>query len=132
MKYVIIVILIVGAGAAALFGGNLRAGTAQPGATPAPAPAATVPQRTYPVRVQGVRTQPVVYEISSVGNLEPQDVYRIDSQVAGTIYDVSFNEGDEVKKEQVLLRIAPKAYEYVAARDEAIYKQAMADLANIK
>jgi multidrug efflux system membrane fusion protein len=131
MKYVMIILLVAGIGGAAVFT-SLRAGTAS-APTPAPAPATALSTvRTYPVRVQPVRTQPVTYEIRAVGNLEPQDVYRIDSQVAGTIYDVSFNEGDDVKKEQVLLRIAPLAYQYVSARDEAIYKQAEADLANTK
>ena len=132
MKYVVMVVVIGIAGAAYAFRGVLDKGTKAQAPAPAAASGAAPAVRTYPVRVDTVKTRPVVYEVPAVGALEAQDQYRIDSQVAGTIYDVSFTEGDEVKADQVLCRIAPVAYELVAARDTAFYKGAVADLADAK
>jgi multidrug efflux pump subunit AcrA (membrane-fusion protein) len=129
MKYLIILVIVfgIGAGAIAL---AVRAAQASPPPAATAKPLAEV--RKYPVRVQPIKTRGVVYEVPAVGNLEPQDVYRIDSQVAGTIYDVSFKEGDDVSAKQVLCRIAPEAYRLIAARDEAMLKGAVADLADAK
>ena len=151
MKYLILVILACGCAAAAMafaFRGpqeNTKAdGGAPPSQSPSPTPApapgpapaagglTTAATRKYPVRVNTIKTQPVVYEVPATGALEALDLYRIDSQVAGTIYDVSFQEGDEVPAKQVLCRIAPDAYRLVAARDEALYKAGVADLADAK
>ncbi len=146
MKYLIIVVLACGMGAAATalaFRGpqqNTKAdGSGAPAPTPAPAPTAPAPgggttasTRKYPVRVHTIKTKAVVYEVPAIGALEALDTYRIDSQVAGTIYDVGFQEGDDLPAKQVLCRIAPEAYRLVAARDEAIYKAAVADLADAK
>ena len=145
MKYLIVIGFLCCAGFVATQIPNLRAGqtATDAGTKPAAGAAAETPKtataspdapaaRKYPVRIQTINSRPLHYEVHAIGNLEPQDLYRIDSQVAGTIYDVSFNEGDEVKSGQILMRIAPDAYRLVAARDEAIYHQAIADLANTK
>lgn len=128
MKYLIIILFLIAAGAAGIVGVVRSLKVSE-----APAAPKTVAEiRKYPVRVQTIKTHNVVYEVPAVGNLEPQDVYRIDSQVAGTIYDVSFNEGDDVSASQVLCRIAPEAYRLIAARDEAMHKSSLADLADAK
>lgn len=139
MKYFIIAVFVGCAVVAGILftGMRTRSADKQPVAALGPPDVPALPKpsekvRKYPVRTQTVQTQTVRYEFRSVGNLEPQDTYRIDSQLSGTIYDVTFNEGDEVKSGQVLLRIAPAAYQLVAARDEALYNQAVADLANTK
>jgi membrane fusion protein, multidrug efflux system len=89
-------------------------------------------KRLYPVRVQTVAEQPVSYELAAVGNLEAQDIYQIDARVPGTLYDVNFNEGDEVTPEQVLCRIAPEAYKLNALKAESSYKQALANAADTR
>jgi RND family efflux transporter MFP subunit len=128
MKYLIILFLAFGVcGTSALAYRGLQNRKAETSAAPAPPPI-----RTYPVRVTSIKTKPVVYEVPAVGAIEPLDIYRIDSQVGGTIYDVSFEEGDTVEAKRVLCRIAPEAYRLVAARDEALYKAALADLADAK
>jgi len=95
-----------------------------------PSPKGT--RRAYPVRIQTVSTRPVTYELKALGSIEAQDTYRIDARVAGTIYDVKFNEGDEVSADTVLCRIAPEAYRQSALKAKAIYDQAVGTLANSK
>src|SRR6185295_3241095 len=52
--------------------------------------------------------------------------------VPGTLYDVRYNEGDEVKEGQVLCRIAPLAYEFMAQKAEGMANNAVAQLDNMK
>jgi membrane fusion protein, multidrug efflux system len=85
-------------------------------------------KRLFPVRVQVVAEQPVKYEMVAVGQIEAQDIYQIDARVPGTLYDVNFKEGDEVKPDQVLCRIAPEAYRLNALKAESAFKQAQANL----
>jgi len=88
--------------------------------------------RAYPVRVTTVSVGPVTYDIQALGTVEANDVYHIDARVPGTIYDVKFNEGDEVTTEQVLCTIAPEAYRFQQQRAKAQYEQAVANLADFK
>ncbi|HYF51249.1 MAG TPA: efflux RND transporter periplasmic adaptor subunit [Planctomycetota bacterium] len=87
---------------------------------------------SYPVRVVSVATSPVTYDINAIGSVEAFDVYHIHARVPGTIYDVKFNEGDEVNPEQVLCTIAPEAYRFAHQRAKAQYEQAVANLADFK
>ncbi|HYG76669.1 MAG TPA: HlyD family efflux transporter periplasmic adaptor subunit, partial [Planctomycetota bacterium] len=89
-------------------------------------------RRAYPVRVQTVSVRPVQYELKAIGSVEAKDVYRIDARVPGTIYDVKFNEGDEVKPDTVLCTIAPEAYRQSALKAKAMYDQAVANLADTR
>jgi membrane fusion protein, multidrug efflux system len=95
-------------------------------------PKAKPARRAYPVRVQKVESRAVHYELKALGNIEAQDVYQIDARVPGTLYDVNFREGDEVKADQVLCRIAPEAYRQSMLKTKAMYDQAVAQHANFK
>jgi multidrug efflux system membrane fusion protein len=141
MKYAVMIVIFGIASAAYAFRGALNNASSKGTGAQVSAPAASSPPsaaggtaslpppaRKYPVRTDTVKARPVVYEVPAVGMLEARDTYRVDSQVAGTIYDVAYSEGDDVKAEQVLCRIAPVAYELVAARETALYKGALADL----
>src|SRR5204863_8029805 len=64
-----------------------------------PAPPPKPPSRQFPVDVQKVSVMPLKYEIQALGSVEAQDVYQAHALVPGTLYDVTFNEGDTVKKE---------------------------------
>jgi membrane fusion protein, multidrug efflux system len=103
------------------------------GGKPGAAPGSGVKKvLSYPVRVISVATAPVTYDINAIGSVEAHDVYHIHSRVPGTIYDVKFNEGDEVNPEQVLCTIAPEAYRFAHQRAKAQYEQAVANLADFK
>ena len=96
------------------------------------------------VRTAKVTTKSVTYEIQATGALEALNVYSIDSQVAGTLEAVDFNEGDLVKptKEElpdgtvkpakVLAKISPVLYQVQYDRVEAQLKKANADVADAK
>jgi len=115
MKYILSIAVICVGGVITGVVSRSRDQGVTPAADQKPAPVV----RRYPVRVQEIKGEPVHYEIHAVGTIEAKDTYRVDSQVAGTIYDVGFDEGDDVSASQTLLRIAPDAYRLAAARDEA-------------
>ncbi|HTL51173.1 MAG TPA: efflux RND transporter periplasmic adaptor subunit [Planctomycetota bacterium] len=97
-------------------------------------PAGGKPARSYPVRVQTIKVQPVHYKLNAIGSLEAQDVYQIYASVAGTLSDVTFNEGTEVKAGQVLAKTSSEMYQFAVDKQKAIYDQAVADveIANVK
>ncbi|MBI3828597.1 MAG: efflux RND transporter periplasmic adaptor subunit [Planctomycetes bacterium] len=99
------------------------------GGKPAESAAGKAP-RQYIVRTDTVKTQSVRYELETTGTIQAQDVYRIDAQVTGTIYEVGFKEGDFVQRGTVLCRIAPLGYKLAALKAEGEYKKAVADLAD--
>ncbi|MCW8131824.1 MAG: efflux RND transporter periplasmic adaptor subunit [Planctomycetota bacterium] len=113
--------------AAALCAGALALGGCSQKET-APAKGGSKAARAYLVRTAKVTTQELKYELDTTGSIEAQNVYRIDAQVPGTIYEVSFNEGDQVTPQTVLCRIAPVGYKLYALKAEGAYKKAVADL----
>jgi membrane fusion protein, multidrug efflux system len=94
--------------------------------------AGAMQRRSFNVRTATVTTQPLTYMIRATGNVEATDIYRIDSRVAGTIYDVKFNEGDKVSVDDVLCTIAPHAYKFRMQKQEALHKEAIAAVADMK
>lgn len=122
---------------AALCGSLAMAGEAPPKADAAKADAkgaskGPITRRPFNVRTAIVTTQPLTYEVRAVGNVSAADIYRVDARVSGTLYDVKFNEGDTLDTDYVLCRIAPEAYKFRAQKQEALYKQAVADLGDFK
>ena len=82
---------------------------------------------TLKVRVAPVAVRDVVYEIKALGSLEAQDMVQVTAQVDGAASDVSFNEGDRVTPQTVLLRIDPARYRLEAERAKATLGQAEAE-----
>jgi multidrug efflux system membrane fusion protein len=110
-------------------GGCASSGAGEKAGAPPEKPGAELPKkRQFSVRVKTLTEQPVTYELAAVGTLEAQDVFQIDARVPGTLYDVNFKEGDEVKPDQPLCRIAPEAYRLYALKAESSHKQALANL----
>lgn len=89
-------------------------------------------RRPFNVRTAFVGTQPLTYEVRAVGNVTATDIYRVDARVPGTLYDIKFSEGDEIGSDTVLCTIAPEAYRFKAQKQEALYKQSVANLADFK
>lgn len=67
----------------------------------------------YPVEVQKVEVQQVEYVVSAPGTIEAFEQVQITARVAGAVDRVSFAEGGEVKKGQVLVSIESERYQLV-------------------
>jgi multidrug efflux system membrane fusion protein len=89
-----------------------------------------------PVVLGKVVQKDIPVDIASIGNVEAFSTIGVRSQVTGTLTEVKFQEGDFVKKGDVLFRIDPRAYQAALdqavanlSRDEALQAQSEAQLA---
>ncbi|HBY64243.1 MAG TPA: efflux RND transporter periplasmic adaptor subunit [Solibacterales bacterium] len=92
-----------------------------------------------PVRVAQVERRDVPFEVRAVGNAEAVSVVAIKSRVAGQLIKMHVREGEDVKAGALLLEIDPlpffeqvRAAEATLARDQALEKQAMAEIERAK
>ena len=81
-------------------------------------PAARPPRAAIAVTVVPVRRASVPYEVSATGMVTPMQTAVVVPQIDGIINDVTFAEGQDVTKGQVLFRIEPRPYQ--AALDQAV------------
>ncbi len=88
-----------------------------------------------PVVVSIVGTRDVPVEIQVIGNVEAYSTINVIAQVSGQLTLAAFNEGDYVKKNDLLFKIDPRPYEAAIqqaeaniARDKAMLAQADANL----
>ena len=88
------------------------------------------PQSKPPVSVARARRQPVPLEITATGIVEPLQTVQVSAQVGGLLQAVHFNEGDEVRQNQVLFEIDPRPYEAARQQAEASLSRDLAQLAN--
>jgi len=79
--------------------------------------AARPPRAPIAVTLTQVRRASVPYEVDATGMVTPMETAAVVSQVDGIISDVTFAEGQDVTKGQVLFRIDPRPYQ--AAFDQA-------------
>ena len=87
--------------------------------TPTPPAEKKARERRFLVRTEPVSVRPVTYTLEATGALRAKDVFRIDAQVSGRVEGVAFDEGDEVTKDTVLCRIAPRTYELAVQQAQA-------------
>src|SRR5215212_795476 len=88
------------------------------------------PQQTVPVTVGVAAIQPVPYELSAVGTVEPIQTVAVQPQVNGQLIRVNFHEGDEVSKGQVLFQIDPRPFQAALAQSRAILARDRAQAEN--
>ena len=88
-----------------------------------------------PVAVTTVTQKDVPLDLQVIGNVEAYSVITVKAQVTGQLTKVSFQEGDYVKKNDLLFTIDTRAYdadlnqaEANLARDEAQLNQAQSNL----
>jgi multidrug efflux system membrane fusion protein len=88
-----------------------------------------------PVVVGTVGTRNVPVEIQVIGNVEAYSTINVVAQVSGQLMEAGFNEGDYVKKNDLLFKIDPRPYEAAIQqaqanieRDKAMFAQAQANL----
>lgn len=79
------------------------------------------------VKTASVTARDVVYEVKSMGSLEPEELIHITAEVSGAVKEVRFHAGDRVTADTVLARIDPERYHFEAARAEGALRRAVAD-----
>lgn len=91
------------------------------------------PGEDLPVRAARAVVKDIPLEIAAVGNVEPAETVEVKSRVAGQLERVTFEEGQNVAKGQLLFTIEQDALERQAAeqraelvRDQAMEEQARA------
>jgi multidrug efflux system membrane fusion protein len=70
-----------------------------------------------PVRVASSAEQPMPYVLTSVGTVEALQTASMGSQVGGVVTRIAFQEGDQVRRGQVLIQLDPRPFR--AALDQA-------------
>jgi HlyD family secretion protein len=83
-----------------------------------------------PMRVGTVITRDIVISASAAGVVSPVVTIDVKSQASGEITEVNVNEGDEVRRGQVLARVDPRMAENAMAQAEADSVVARAGLEN--
>jgi len=96
--------------------------------------ASTVLQEKPPVNVVTLILAPTTLKdrINLPGSIKPWTRLRLMSKLRGTITDVLVQEGDKVKKGDVLAHIEKKDYEIALSRAEAAYKLTKSEYARDK
>jgi membrane fusion protein, multidrug efflux system len=87
-----------------------------------------------PVQIGEVRKKDMPVELRAIGNVEAIATVEIKAQVGGELLEVNFEEGQDVKKGDLLFTIQPKLYatqlaqaEANLARDRAVAENARRD-----
>jgi membrane fusion protein, multidrug efflux system len=92
--------------------------------------AAPTPRAATPVVVAKVTQKAMPVQLTAIGNVESYSTISIRSQVAGELLDVHFQEGDFVRKGQLLFTIDPRPYETALAQTQATLARDKAVAAN--
>lgn len=80
------------------------------------------------VTVATVARVPLSWTVDAIGTIEPREEVAVAAGVAGVAGKVSFNQGDDVTPETVLVRIDEERYTLEAQRATADLQRAQADL----
>jgi len=83
-----------------------------------------------PVSVSRAEQRSVPWEIAATGIVEPLHTVQVSAQVGGLLQSVHFNEGDEVRQNQVLFEIDPRPYDAARQQAEASLSRDLAQYAN--
>lgn len=84
------------------------------------------------VTVVKTKKTSITEKVSASGKIFPVTEVKISPQVSGEIIEIFFEEGDTVKKGDLVLRIDPNIYRSLLLQSEAGLNQAKANLANSK
>ncbi len=90
------------------------------------------PRPSVPVTVADVQQRSVPYEISAIGSVVPIQSVAVRSQVSGTLLRVGFQEGEEVRKGQVLFDIDPRPFQAALDQELALLARDHAQLLNAR
>jgi HlyD family secretion protein len=84
------------------------------------------------VTVVKAKPADITEKVSASGKIFPVTEVKISPQVSGEIINIYFEEGDTVKKGDLVLRINPNIYQSLLLQAEASLNQTKASLANSK
>lgn len=87
-------------------------------------------KRAVPVLVATATVKPMPVEIRTFGTVEPATTVTVRAQVTGTLAEIGFAEGDEVKPGQLLFRIDPRPFEADLRQAEGTLARTEAQLVN--
>jgi multidrug efflux system membrane fusion protein len=88
------------------------------------------PPRTVPVIVENADQKNVPLQLKAIGNVEAYNGVSIKALVAGEVEGVYFQEGQEVKKGDLLFKIDPAPYEAALRQAEATLARDIAQAKN--
>lgn len=80
------------------------------------------------VRTERIETRELISTITATGNVRPRRQVNISSDVQGRVVELNVDEGEEVERGQLLLRIDPSQSEAIVARSQATLAQAEAQV----
>lgn len=78
-----------------------------------------------------VQRRDIAVVLTGTGTLEPADSYSVTSLVTGEILSADFEEGDMVKKDELLYRIDPSDLEYAIERGQLALDNARLNYSNV-
>ncbi len=81
------------------------------GGRPGPSSAQARPEMAVPVSIGRVVQKPEPLEVRAIGNVQQFSTVQVKSQVAGQLIEVHFQEGDFVRKGQILFSIDPRPFQ---------------------
>lgn len=81
-----------------------------------------------PVRLTPVQQRPLTEQVKAIGTVTPLQTVVVRSRVDGTLARVLFQEGQEVRKGQLLAEIDPEPYRVRLAQVEGLQQQNQAQL----
>ncbi|HXY54005.1 MAG TPA: efflux RND transporter periplasmic adaptor subunit [Nitrospirota bacterium] len=87
-------------------------------------------QRVVPVKTGDVMQQNVPVQVRTIGNVEAYSTVSIKAQVGGEVEGVYFQEGQDVKKNDLLFKIDPRPYEAALKQAEATLARDLAQAKN--
>ena len=84
------------------------------------------------VEWQTVAKRTIIQTVTASGKIYPEEEVKISSDVSGEIIELSVQEGDVVKKGQLLARIKPESYQAVVEQSTAQLDNTKAQLSTAK
>jgi len=90
--------------------------------------AASPDKPAVPVTVATVAQRVVPVELAAIGNVEAYSTVDIKARINGQVFTVHFQEGQDVKKGQLLFTIDPRPYQVALAQAEAALAKDTAQL----
>lgn len=80
------------------------------------------------VQTEKVVRRNITQIVSATGKIQPETQVKINAEVSGEIIDLPVQEGEHVKKGQLLVKIKPDAYKAALEQSEASLQMAQANL----
>ncbi|MGV3624026.1 MAG: efflux RND transporter periplasmic adaptor subunit [Archangium sp.] len=121
----VLVLLAVAAGVFFVLRGQKKEGTARGGK-------GAMPERKVPVLVDTAQKRDVPIVLEGLGTVTPLATVQVRSQVSGRLMKLSFQEGQPVKKDQIVAELDLRPFKIAVQQAEATLKRDSASLRNAR